>query len=161
MKKSLWKKVLAVLALIFVAIQFIPYGRDHDNPPATNNVNWDSPQTKETFYTACADCHSNETVWPWYSNIAPASWLVQYDVEEARSHFNISEEDGLGHADEAYELVEAGEMPLWYFVPLHSEANLSKQEKIEFITGLKTTFPKETKSSEEEGEDPSHEDHEH
>ena len=62
-------------------IQFVPYGRDHDNPEVTNTVAWDSPRTAELFDPACADCHSNETDWPWYSNVAPVSWLVQSDGE--------------------------------------------------------------------------------
>ncbi len=142
MKKNIWFKILIGLFALFILIQFIPYGRDHENPPVTNQVNWNSPQTKETFYKACADCHSNETKWPWYSNVAPVSWLVQKDVEEGRRHFNISTQAGMKEAKEAYEEVEKGEMPLPIYLPMHPEADLNDAQKKEFAAGLKATFNK-------------------
>jgi hypothetical protein len=76
----MWKKVLlwAVVggAAAFLVIQLIPYGHDHTNPPVVKEAPWDSPRTRELAVGACFDCHSNETVWPWYSNIAPGSWLL-------------------------------------------------------------------------------------
>lgn len=143
MKSKLWFKIVVGLVAVFVVIQFYPYGRDHDNPPVTYNVEWDSPQTKETFYNACADCHSNETNWPWYSNIAPASWLIQSDVDNGRRRFNISIAEGMNDADEAYEEVERDKMPLPIYLPLHPEAKLDNDQKQKFIAGLKATFNRE------------------
>lgn len=143
MKSKLWFKILIVLLALIVLIQFYPYGRDHDNPPVTYIVEWDSPQTKETFYNACADCHSNETKWPWYSNIAPASWLIQSDVEKGRRHFNVSIAEGTKNAVEAYEEVERDKMPLPIYLPLHPEAKLDNDQKQKFIAGLKATFNRE------------------
>ncbi|MCZ7602668.1 MAG: heme-binding domain-containing protein [Melioribacteraceae bacterium] len=143
MKSKLWFKILIVLLALIVLIQFYPYGRDHDNPPVTYIVEWDSPQTKETFYNACADCHSNETKWPWYSNIAPASWLIQSDVEKGRRHFNVSIAEGMKNAVEAYEEVERDKMPLPIYLPLHPEAKLDNDQKQKFIAGLKATFNRE------------------
>ena len=57
-----------------VVMQLVPYGRDHSNPPVTAEPNWDSPETRALFKRACFDCHSNETVWPWYAYVAPFSW---------------------------------------------------------------------------------------
>ncbi|HSR74031.1 MAG TPA: heme-binding domain-containing protein, partial [Sulfurovum sp.] len=82
-------KIFGVIILVITAIQFIPYGKDHVNPQVIAEPEWDSKQTRDLFVRACADCHSNETKWPWYSNIAPLSWLIQYDVEEGREHFNV------------------------------------------------------------------------
>ena len=65
---------------VLLIIQFVPYGRDHTNPPVIAEPAWDSPQTRALFFRACADCHSNETKWPWYSTIAPASWLITRDT---------------------------------------------------------------------------------
>ena len=65
-----------VTGALFVLIQFVPYGRDHDNPPVTAEPDWGSPATLRLVRAACYDCHSNETEWPWYSNIARMSWLV-------------------------------------------------------------------------------------
>ena len=80
-------KILGILIVAGVAIQFIPYGKNHINPPIVAEPNWDSPQTKDFFYRACANCHSNMTTWPIYSKIAPISWLIQNDVNDGREHF--------------------------------------------------------------------------
>ena len=79
--------LVGVLGLL--VIQLIPYGREHSNPAVVSEPPWDSPATRAFAVTACFDCHSNETEWPWYSNIAPMSWLVQRDVDEGRQHLNF------------------------------------------------------------------------
>ena len=61
---------------------FVPYGRDHVNPPVGAEPSWDSPETRALARQACFDCHSNETEWPAYSTVAPVSWLIQHDVSE-------------------------------------------------------------------------------
>ena len=63
------------LAALVVLPQLVPYGRDHRNPPITGTPTWDSPRTAELARRACFDCHSHETRWPWYSSLAPLSWL--------------------------------------------------------------------------------------
>ena len=135
-------KILIGLVGGFVLIQLVPYGHDHTNPPVTGEPTWDSPKTKAMFDRACADCHSHETKWPWYSNVAPVSWLVAHDVEDGRKHFNTSawgqqKHNGGKHAAEE---VEEGEMPIPIYPPLHPEAKLSPEEKTAFIAGLKATF---------------------
>ena len=84
---------IAALLMTALVVQVIPYGRDHTNPPVAAEPLWDSPQTRDLAVRACFDCHSNETEWPWYSNVAPISWLVQRDVEEGREELNFSEWD--------------------------------------------------------------------
>ena len=79
---------LTGLLLLLAAAQLVPYGRDHDNPPVVAEPAWGSPATRELARRACFDCHSNETQWPWYSNIAPLSWLIQRDVDEGRDELN-------------------------------------------------------------------------
>jgi hypothetical protein len=137
-KRRIFWLTCGVIVLIAVGIQLIPYGRNHTNPPVFTAPHWDSPRTRELFTRACADCHSNETVWPWYSNIAPMSWLVQRDVDEGRGKYNIS--TGRGEADEAADKVSEGEMPPAQYIMLHSDANLSTSEKQELIQGLLATF---------------------
>jgi hypothetical protein len=131
--------VLILLAL-FVLIQFVPYGRDHTNPPVLSEPAWDSARTRELAVTACFDCHSNETIWPWYSNVAPISWLVYKDTIEGRETLNYSEwasckGEGCDPA-EARESILDGEMPLPIYLPTHPEAGLSDVEKQELIDGL-------------------------
>ncbi|MCF6205647.1 MAG: heme-binding domain-containing protein [Sulfurovum sp.] len=139
------KKIFFALIALLVLIQFIPYGKDHTNPPVISEPKWDTPQTREIFMRACGDCHSNETKWPWYSKIAPISWGVYHHVVEGREHFNVSawgaQEKNEG--DDAAEEVEEGEMPLTSYLLIHKEAKLNRDEKENFIEGLKRTFGEE------------------
>jgi cytochrome c551/c552 len=138
-----WKRIigLSVLALVvvFVLIQLIPVHKT--NPPIVSEPTWDSPQTRALAKDACFDCHSNETVWPWYSKIAPSSWLLVRDVDEGRRRLNFSEW-GQGEAEigEIANVVNEGEMPPWYFTLMHPKAKLSDSEKQMLISGLSATF---------------------
>jgi hypothetical protein len=135
------RRALVALLVLFVLIQLVPYGRSHDNPPERSEPRWDSPRTRELAVRVCFDCHSNETRWPWYSHVAPISWLLERDVEEAREHLNFSEfSREQRHADEAAHEYEEGEMPLWFYLPLHREARLDDAERRELIDGLRKTF---------------------
>lgn len=138
-------KALVTLVVVLVLIQFIPFGKDHQNPPVTGTPQWDSPRTEELFNRACKDCHSNETVWPWYSNVAPVSWLLSLDVNIGRSKFNVSEwgREGRNDGDEAAEETRKGKMPPWFYLPAHPEAKLTPAEKDELVKGLAATFGEE------------------
>lgn len=135
----------AALAAVggFVLIQAVPYGRDHTNPAVTKEPAWDSPQTRELAVRACFDCHSNETKWPWYSNIAPVSWLVQNHVDEGRHEVNFSAWRGdAKHGEkpaELQEMIEEGEMPMAGYVALHDHAKLTDDEKKQLVAGLVAT----------------------
>ena len=140
MKKLIFWVAVALLAVIII-VQLLPYGRNHTNPAVIQEPNWGSPQTRELAQRACFDCHSNETVWPWYSNIAPASWLVQKDVDEARRYLNFSEWTGrIREADEIAEVVAEREMPPSQYLLMHSQARLSPSEKEALIRGLNASF---------------------
>ena len=81
-------KSLILIALgLFVVAQLIRF--KHTNPPVTGDVNA-PPQVEATLHRACYNCHSNLTKWPWYSEIAPISWLVYHDVSDGRHHVNFS-----------------------------------------------------------------------
>jgi len=133
-------KFIVATAVVAVAIQFIPYGKEHSNPPATVQVKWDSPKTKELFNRACKDCHSNNTTWPNYANYAPVSWLVTHDVNEGREHFNISYPVKAKTIKEAIEEIEEGYMPPLPYKLIHKDAKLTKSEKEALIQGLKKSF---------------------
>lgn len=145
MIKPLYKKfftiVLISAAVLFVAAQFIPSNFSRTNPPVTGEPKWDSPATRATFMKACGDCHSNETVYPWYSRIAPVSFAVENHIIEGRRHFNISEWDrSMRGGDDAAEEVQRGSMPIGPYLLMHPEANLTAEKKLIFVQGLKATF---------------------
>jgi len=146
------RKLLIGLVVLGIVIQFIPYGKDHTNPPVIAEPKWDSPQTRTLFMRACGDCHSNETKWPWYSDIAPISWSVYHHVVEGREHFNVSM---WGHqkkneGEDAVEEIEEGEMPLKSYLLVHPEARLNNKEKAALIKGLEATFGKKEKEEEDD-----------
>ncbi|MCB9933207.1 MAG: heme-binding domain-containing protein [Planctomycetes bacterium] len=139
-KRRILKPLLLSAVALAAAIQLVPYGRDHSNPPVTAEPQWDSTATRDLAKRACFDCHSNETVWPWYSHVAPVSWLLQRDVDEGRSKLNFSEWDKpQKEADEAAKEVREGEMPPWFYLPTHPEARLTDAEKQALIAGLEAT----------------------
>jgi hypothetical protein len=137
------KLSIAVVALA-VLIQLVPYGRDHSNPPVVSEPRWNAPETRATFVRACGDCHSNETRWPWYSHIAPASWFLQNHVQHGREEFNVSRWGiGENEGDEAAGNVREREMPLRSYLWGHPEARLSEAERAAFAAGLAATFGEE------------------
>lgn len=150
------RNILAVIGgLVVVAfgvLQAIPYGRDHTNPPVRQEPQWDSPQTRQLVVRACYDCHSNQTVWPWYSYIAPVSWLVYKDVMEGRSVLNFSEMPQ-GEADDAAEAVQEGSMPPRLYTLIQSKARLSAAEKQALVAGLRATLGGEGEGGEENEEE--------
>jgi mono/diheme cytochrome c family protein len=130
---------LAVV-LGFLAIQLVPYGHNHTNPPVLSEPAWDSAATRATAVVTCFDCHSNQTVWPWYSNVAPMSWLVQHDVDEGRQALNFSEWGNGQEGGESAEAVSEGQMPPFSYTLTHPNAKLSAADRAAFIRGLVATF---------------------
>jgi Haem-binding domain len=127
---------------LFLLAQAVPYGRNHSNPPVTKEPAWNSPRTRELAARACFDCHSNETKWLWYSNIAPFSWLIQRDVDSGRSQFNFSEWNKPQDvsAGDIADVIRGDSMPPWYYTIIHRNAALSAAEKAELIAGIQATF---------------------
>jgi len=116
-----------ILIVIFILLQFVPVART--NPPVTGTI--EAPeQVMAILHRSCFDCHSNETKWPWYSYVAPMSWLVVSDVNDGRKHMNFSVWDTYNDKRKKHKIkecgeeVEEGEMPLWFYLPLHPEAKL-------------------------------------
>lgn len=128
--------VLAV-GLLLILIQAVPYGRAHTNPPVRQEPTWDSAQTRALAVRGCFDCHSNQTDWAWYTNIAPVSWLAQRDVDRGRRELNFSEWDRRQEGGrEASETVRKGSMPPNYYVLVHPDAQLSLTERQMLMSGL-------------------------
>lgn len=150
--RPLWMVIFIVVLVacaglfaLVLLIQLVPYGRNHTNPPVLSEPGWDSPQTRELARRACFDCHSNQTVWPWYSQIAPMSWLIQKDVDEGREKMNFSEWGRAGgergqETDEIGEVIREGKMPPSSYLLLHPNARLSQAEKEALIRGLESSL---------------------
>jgi hypothetical protein len=126
---------LAIAAL--AAIQFVrPERTNPPSDPAASFAAVAKPphEVASSLERTCYDCHSNETVWPWYSRIAPVSWLVVRDVNQGRAHLNFSEWTRPGQEGEKpdtgdlCEQVTAGKMPLRSYLLMHPNAKLSDQE---------------------------------
>ncbi len=133
-KKVSWgRRIFLVLLLVFIGIQFIPVERV--NPPVEADI-VTPDEVKAILKRACYDCHSNETKWAWYGYVAPASWLLSYDVTKGREALNFSEWSDSYDEEETPEMfreicwhsIESGEMPLKIYLPLHPEAILTEQD---------------------------------
>ena len=132
---------LAALVAGFLLLQLVPYGRTHSNPTTVVEPAWDSPRTRELAVRACFDCHSNQTRWPWYAKVAPLSWAVQLDVENARSVINFSEWNRrYALAGYAGRRTSSGMMPPYKYRMAHPEAALTPAEQLELARGLEATL---------------------
>jgi hypothetical protein len=139
--RRLWLFTAVVVVALGLVIQAVPYGRQHTNPAVLAEPAWDTLETRSLAARACFDCHSNETVWPWYSYIAPISWLVQRDVDEGRRAVNFSEWNRpQREAHESAKTLREGEMPPWVYTIRSSSARLSAAEKDALARGLAATL---------------------
>ena len=131
-------RLFLLLVLVGLIIQVVPYGRDHQNPRTVQEIKWNSPETRTLASNACMDCHSNLTSWPWYTSIAPISWLTSRDVEDGRAKLNFSEWQRPQEADlqEVFDVIREKEMPPLQYRAIHSEARLSDTERQQLETGL-------------------------
>jgi hypothetical protein len=134
-------RILKWVLAIALVIQLVPFGHSHTNPPATKEPAWNSPDTRALVQRACFDCHSNQTTWPWYAHVAPVSWLLQSDVDDGRSHLNFTEWDHpQKHAKDVAAEVKQGDMPPWFYLPMHPLARLSDAEKQALMDGAEKTL---------------------
>ena len=136
-------QILAVFVLGFLVIQLIPFGHNHTNPPTVSEPNWSSPQARALVKEHCFQCHSNETAWPWYSNIAPGSWLIAYDVIAGRQKFNFSDWNrNPGELDEMVGAIQEGEMPPIQYWIVHPNSKMNTQQKQDLISALESSVNK-------------------
>ena len=137
---------IGVLVVGFVIVQVIPWGSvipafAETNPPVQTQIQWDSPTTEQLVKMACYDCHSNETVWPWYAKITPVSWLLAHDVNEGRQNLNFSTQSADQiNPNELIEQIERGEMPKSIYTIMHPTAALTSQQKADLIAGLQASL---------------------
>ena len=143
MKRIVTIAIVSVVALLLL-IQLIPI-RPQPNPPVLAEPAWDHPETRALAQRACFDCHSNETVWPAYSYVAPVSWLVVRDTLEGRRELNFSawgvaqsngREPREIKPDKLRREIASGSMPPRIYLITHPEARLTNAEKQQLIDGL-------------------------
>jgi hypothetical protein len=137
MKKTLLGVIIA-LVVVGLLVQLIPLPGRGNNPAVVSEPPWDRPVTRALAKCACFDCHSNETTWPWYSYVAPVSWLVYNDTMGGRRRMNFSEWTTVSQrrTGEIAEVIQGGEMPPSIYLPMHPSAQLTAVEKQQLITGL-------------------------
>lgn len=135
-RRILLRAGLGLLA-VAVLLQLVPYGRDHTNPPVTQDAPWPDGRARELATAACYDCHSNQTRWPPHSFVAPFSWLVARDVEQGREALNFSTwDEDHGEADDAAKAVADREMPPRRYQLVHPDATLSDAERQHLVEAL-------------------------
>jgi Haem-binding domain len=132
------KWIVSVLIVVFLGIQFVRPART--NPPVDESQTifartQMTPQVAAILERSCRDCHSNQTVWPWYTNVAPISWWLSNHVNEGRQNLNLSEWGRLDRDRQDRKLrqicdeVQDGVMPLSSYLPMHPQAKLSAEDK--------------------------------
>lgn len=144
---KLLRILFILLVAVFVVIQF--FGIDKNNPqfdPNMDLITMEKPpmEIEKILKSTCYDCHSNETVWPWYSNIAPVSWMLKDHVEDGRHHLNFSNWGKMKLNDRAFKIediieeMEDGEMPIPGYDLLHPDAKLSDDQKESLFKWLRS-----------------------
>jgi hypothetical protein len=140
------KKILIALLVVLVVLQFFQI--DKTNP--VSDINQDfltihNPPSEiaSTMKAACYDCHSNKSVYPWYTYVQPVGWFVKNHIEEGKEHLNFSEfgnytaKKQAHKLEESYELIEKGEMPLSSYTVIHKEAVLTTEQQMNLVTYFK------------------------
>jgi len=139
-------KIIKILLAIFILIQFIRI--DKTNPKVDQaqdfiSIYKPSESITKTLKSSCYDCHSNESKYPWYSNIAPVSWMVKHHIDEGREELNFSEwgifstKRKAKKIEEIIEEIEVGEMPMKPYVIMHNDAKISDTNRKKFLAFFK------------------------
>lgn len=128
------KKFLYLLIIIFIIIQFIRPERNLGKRETENTI-FVSNEVGQILQTSCFDCHSNYTVYPWYTNIQPIGWWLNHHVNEGKDELNFSEFETyslkrkLHKLEEIKEMVDENEMPLPSYLWIHGDAELTAEQK--------------------------------
>jgi len=128
------KKLLIILILVFIGIQFVPMNVPADLPVKEGDAIEAPENVQAILKRSCFDCHSSHTTFPWYSSIAPASWLTKIHVKEGREHLNFStwnsydDEKKLKYLEKFPKAIKS-KMPMPSYLIMHKEATLSDEDK--------------------------------
>jgi hypothetical protein len=140
------RKLKWIFVALFAGFALLQLTNPPDrNPPVVSDLmamNAPPPQIAATLHAACYDCHSSQTHWPWYSHVAPMSWLIASDVKEGREHLNLSDWPNDNPVRAAKRLenmsdkVGSGEMPLKKYTKIHTDARLTESQRKELTDWL-------------------------
>jgi hypothetical protein len=131
------RKILLVLAALLLVIQFVRPAKNL-SADSTNNIHTRysvPPDIDKILATACADCHTNKTTYPWYAEIQPVGWWLNNHIKEGKRHFNLDDFTGRRIAyqykkmDDCIEQLNQGDMPLDSYTWIHHNAKLSPADK--------------------------------
>ncbi len=139
-------KILIGIFIILILIQFKRI--DKEAPAIDTNQNFldlveTSTEVENILVNACYDCHSYESKYPWYTNVAPLSWWIEHHIEEGRDELNLSVWGTYSYKrkdhklEEIIEMVEEKEMPLESYLPMHPEADLSDEDRAMLIAWVR------------------------
>lgn len=157
-----WKYLGLLLLLLFIGIQFVPNELPEvslDNPDDLIQSGLVSGEVAGLLKSACYDCHSNETKYPWYSHIAPTSWLVSKDVREGREALNFSDwqksemMQQLGMLDDVAEEVDEKRMPMDIYIKMHASAKLTDDQRTLIVAWAEETMDMLVEEEEEDWEE--------
>lgn len=132
------KKIFWIVVTVLIAIQFIKPAHNEgiiEGPQYISNVVPVPAQVEEIMGRACFDCHSNNTIYPWYSKIQPVAWFLANHVNEGKEHLNFSDfasypaKKQKHKLEEVTEAMQEGWMPLNSYTWIHAEAKLNQEEK--------------------------------
>lgn len=141
------KHILPILVAVFIIIQF--FRIDKTNPPIDSKLDFVATMNppaaiSKKIVDACYDCHSHDTKYPWYTDIAPVSWWIKGHIKGGRKHLNFSQwtEYSKGKQEhkleECIEMLEKKWMPLGTYTWLHAEAKMTDSERKEMISYFKS-----------------------
>ena len=155
-----WKKILLGVVVVLIGIQFIKPARNISQGTQANSIAtvFTTPsEVQDILKVSCNDCHSNNTIYPWYANVQPVAWWLQHHVNEGKEEINFDEFATYSprrqhhKLEEMAEMINEGEMPLNSYTWIHKDAVLSAEKKQmllnwtkEQITAMEAKYPKDS-----------------
>ena len=146
------RRILLIIIIILIAIQFIRPAKNQSNDVLTSDIShvYTVPQNVSVILKkACNDCHTNNTLYPWYAHIQPVGWWLNHHIEEGKDELNFNEFGAYAvprqyhKLEEVVEQVKEGEMPIWSYTLIHTNAKLTDEEKqtlINWAQGIRNTM---------------------
>jgi len=146
------RKILLTIIVILIGIQFIRPAKNQSADILTSDIShaYSVPQNVSTILKkACNDCHSNNTVYPWYAEVQPVAWWLNHHIQEGKNELNFNEFAAYAiprqyhKLEEVIEQVKEGEMPIWSYTLIHTDAKLTDEEKqtlIHWAEGIRSTM---------------------